>query len=126
MPWKISYLEDLKIVKTVYTEPAKLEELMEAVTANIRLAKEKQTNLFLGDCTALTETGATMDIYQLGQFIESLQADWAIKEAIVAPANRRNVVDDLRFFETVTQNRMIKVRMFQDIEKAIDWLVATN
>ena len=126
MPWKISYLEDLKIVKTVYTEPAKLEELMEAVTANIRLAKEKQTNLFLGDCTALTETGATMDIYQLGQFIESLQADWAIKEAIVAPANRRNVVDDLRFFETVTQNQMIKVRMFQDIEKAIDWLVATN
>lgn len=126
MPWKISYLEDLKIVKTVYTEPAKLEELIEAVTANISFAKEKQTNLFLGDCTALTETGATMDIYQLGQFIESLQADWAIKEAIVAPANRRNVVDDLRFFETVAQNRMIKVRMFQDIEIAIDWLVAAH
>lgn len=124
MPWKISYLEDLKIVKTVYTEPAKLEGLMEAVKANISFAKEKQTNLFLGDCTALTETGATMDIYQLGQFIESLQADWSVKEAIVAPSTRQNVIEDLHFFETVAQNRMIKVRMFQDIETAIDWLTA--
>lgn len=124
MPWKISYLEDLKIVKTVYTEPAKLEGLMEAVKANISFAKEKQTNLFLADCTALTETGATMDIYQLGQFIESLQADWSVKEAIVAPSTRQNVIEDLHFFETVAQNRMIKVRMFQDIETAIDWLTA--
>jgi len=124
MPWKLSYLEDLKIVKTVYTEPAKLEELMEAVAANIIVAKEKQTNLFLGDCTALTETGETMDIYELGLFIESLQANWAIKEAIVAPINRKNVVKDLHFFETVAQNRMIMVRLFEDIEVAIDWLLA--
>lgn len=123
MPWKLSYLEDLKIVKTVYTEPAKLEELMEAVAANIIVAKEKQTNLFLGDCTALTETGETMDIYELGLFIESLQANWAIKEAIVAPINRKNVVKDLHFFETVAQNRMIMVRLFEDIEVAIDWLL---
>lgn len=124
MPWKLSYLEDLKIVKTVYTEPAKLEELMEAVAANIIVAKEKQTNLFLGDCTALTETGETMDIYELGLFIESLQANWAIKEAIVVPINRKNVVKDLHFFETVAQNRMIMVRLFEDIEVAIDWLLA--
>ncbi len=124
MPWKLSYLEDLKIVKTVYTEPAKLEELMEAVAANIIVAKEKQTNLVLGDCTALTETGETMDIYELGLFIESLQANWAIKEAIVAPINRKNVVKDLHFFETVAQNRMIMVRLFEDIEVAIDWLLA--
>lgn len=124
MPWKLSYLEDLKIVKTVYTEPAKLEELMEAVAANIIVAKEKQTNLFLGDCTSLTETGETMDIYELGLFIESLQANWAIKEAIVAPINRKNVVKDLHFFETVAQNRMIMVRLFEDIEVAIDWLLA--
>lgn len=123
MPWKLSYLEDLKIVKTVYTEPAKLEELMEAVAANIIVAKEKQTNLFLGDCTALTETGETMDIYELGLFIESLQANWAIKEAIVVPINRKNVVKDLHFFETVAQNRMIMVRLFEDIEVAIDWLL---
>ena len=124
MPWKLSYLEDLKIVKTVYTEPAKLEELMEAVAANIIVAKEKQTNLFLGDCTALTETGETMDIYELGLFIESLQANWAMKEAIVVPINRKNVVKDLHFFETVAQNRMIMVRLFEDIEVAIDWLLA--
>ena len=123
MPWKISYLEELKIVKTVYTEPAKLEELLEAVVANLAFAKEKQTNLFLGDCTALTETGATMDIYQLGQFLESLQADWTIKEAIIAPSARQNVIDDLHFFATVPQNRMIRVRLFQDIQSATEWLM---
>jgi len=124
MPWKLSYLENLKIVKTVYTEPSTLEELMEAVLANIAFAKEKGTNLFLGDCTSFTQTGSTMDIYQLGHFLESLKIGLNLKEAVVAPIAYNNVVDDLHFFETVTNNRMIKVRLFQDIQEATDWLVS--
>lgn|GEM_PF-663759 len=123
MPWKLSYLEDLKIIKTVYKEPAKLEELMEAVLANVALAKEKGTNLFLGDCTALSETGSTVDIYQLGQFLESLNVGLDLKEAVVAPKTEKNVIADLHFYETVTNNRLIKVRMFQDIQQATDWLL---
>lgn len=126
MPWKISYLEELKIIKTVYTDPIRLEELMEAVQANIKLAKEKQTHLFLGDSTAQSQSGSTMDIYQLGQFIESLNVDLNFKEAMVAPKGHGKVVEDLHFYETVTNNRMIRVRLFQDIETAIEWLVTDN
>jgi hypothetical protein len=124
MPWKISYLEDLKIIKTVYTEPAKLEELTKAVLANVAIAKEKGTNLFLGDCTALTETGSAVDIYQLGKFLESLNVGLDLKEAIVAPKTEETVIADLHFYETVTNNRKIKVRLFQDIQEATEWLLS--
>ena len=124
MPWKLSYLEDLKIVKTVYAEPATLEELMEAVLANIALAREKGTNLFLGDCTSFTQTGSTMDIYQLGQFLESLNVGLNLKEAVVAPMAYNNVVNDLHFYETVTNNRMIRVRLYQDVQAATEWLLS--
>jgi hypothetical protein len=124
MPWELSYLEDLKIVKTVYAEPATLEELMEAVLANIALAREKGTNLFLGDCTSFTQTGSTMDIYQLGQFLESLNVGLNLKEAVVAPMAYNNVVNDLHFYETVTNNRMIRVRLYQDVQAATEWLLS--
>ncbi len=123
MPWVITYLESLKIVKTVYTEPAKLEELVTAAIATLQVAQEKDTHLFLGDCTELTENGSVLDIFKLGEFLESLKADWYIKEAVIAPKGRTNVIEDLSFFETVTKNRDIKVRLFLDKNEAVKWLL---
>ena len=97
---------------------------MEAVLANIALAREKGTNLFLGDCTSFTQTGSTMDIYQLGQFLESLNVGLNLKEAVVAPMAYNNVVNDLHFYETVTNNRMIRVRLYQDVQAATEWLLS--
>lgn len=123
MPWEITYLESIKIVKTVYTEPVTLEELVNAAIATLKVAQEKDTHFFLGDCTELTENGSVLDIFKLGEFLESLKADWNIKEAVIAPKTRKNVIEDLSFFETVTKNRDIKVRLFLDENEAIRWLI---
>jgi len=123
MPWNITYLESLRIVKTVYTEPVTLEELVNAAVAALNTAREKDTHFFLGDCTDLTENGSVLDILKLGEFLESLKSDWNIKEAVIAPKNRKNVIEDLSFFETVTKNRDIKLRLFMDEDEAITWLV---
>ncbi len=125
MPWEISYLEDLKIIQTIYTQPSTLEELKEAVLSNLNMAREKQTGLFLADCSSFTESGRTMDIYELGNFLEVVSKDikLSVKEAMIEPHNIRSVTNDLRFFETVAQNRMIKVRVFHNYADAIDWLV---
>lgn len=125
MPWKISYLEDTKIIKTIYTEPITLDELKECAMANFSMAAEKQTGLFLGDCSSFTQQGSTMDIYKLGKFLESISLELRIhiKEALIEPSNIQRVSSDLRFFETVTNNRMIKARIFQDTESALEWLL---
>lgn len=125
MPWKMTYLEDLKIIKTVYTDPLPLEELQEAALSGLALAMEKQTEFFLADCSALTQTGNTMDIYKLGAFLESISVSSKIniKEALILPPNAQNVTRDLKFFETVVNNRMIKAKIFQDAEEAIGWLI---
>ena len=125
MPWEISYLEELKVVQTIYTEPITLEDLKDAAVNIIALALEKQTGLFLADCSKFTQSGNTMDIYKLGAFLESISSTFPmnIKEAMVEPSNAQNVTNDLRFFETVANNRMIKVKVFKDSQAAIDWLI---
>ena len=82
--------------------------------------KKKTHTFFL--VTELTENGSVLDIFKLGEFLESLKADWNIKEAVIAPKTRKNVIEDLSFFETVTKNRDIKVRLFLDEDEALTWL----
>ncbi|MBL8078670.1 MAG: hypothetical protein JNM55_11955 [Anaerolineales bacterium] len=126
MSWKISYLEDQKIIKTVYTEPITLEETKEAAMANALLAGEKQTGLFLADCSTFQTDANLVDIYELGKFLESLSLRMhiSIKEAMIEPPNVHNVSRDLQFYENVANNRMVRVKIFQDHDAAISWLTA--
>lgn len=123
MPWKISYLESQKIIRTEYTDPFMPEDFLKVIAENILIAKEKQTNLFLADCTDLTRSGNVIDIYQLGNMLQAMNAEIHIKEAIVVMKQKGNVVSDLQFFETVANNRLINVRLFFDFESALAWLV---
>ena len=123
MPWKISYLESQKIIRTEYTDPFMPEDFLKVIAENILIAKEKQTNLFLADCTDLTRSGNVIDIYQLGNMLQAMNAEIHIKEAIVVMKQKGNVVSDLQFFETVANNRLINVRLFFDLETALAWLV---
>ncbi len=123
MPWKISYLESQKIIRTEYTDPFMPEDFLKVIAENISIAKEKQTNLFLADCTDLTRSGNVIDIYQLGNMLQAMNAEIHIKEAIVVMKQKGNVVSDLQFFETVANNRLINVRLFFDLETALAWLV---
>ncbi len=125
MPRKISYLEDTNIIKTIYTEPITLDELKACAMENFSMATEKQTGLFLGDCSSFTQQGNTMDIYELGRFLESISHELRIniKEALIEPPDIQRVSSDLHFFETVTNNRMVKARVFQDMQSALEWLL---
>lgn len=122
MPWKISYDEDLKIIRTDYTDPLSLEDFSQLIEENFLLAKEKGTNLFLADCTKIEASGQTFDIYQLGSMLQSKNADIHIKEAVVVMPQKGQVVSDLQFFETVANNRKINVHLFFDIDSAMQWL----
>ncbi|MBK9780738.1 MAG: hypothetical protein IPP55_11920 [Anaerolineales bacterium] len=123
MPWKISYLENQKIIRTEYTDPFMPEDFLKVIAENISIAKEKQTNLFLADCTDLTRSGNVIDIYQLGNMLQAMNAEIHIKEAIMVMKQKGNVVSDLQFFETVANNRLINVHLFFDLETALAWLV---
>ncbi|MFN8412417.1 MAG: hypothetical protein U0Z26_08515 [Anaerolineales bacterium] len=125
MPWSIEYVEQTKIIKTIYTEPITLEELKDAAQTNLMLAVEKQTGLFLADCSEFKLSGKVIDIYQLGLFLEGLsrKLDLPIKEAMIEPVNANNVSRDLHFYENVANNRMVYVRVFQEEELGIQWLL---
>ncbi len=70
------------------------------------------------DERACTYALPTMDLFQMAQFItESAPHVW--RAAIVVADHQ---MDDAKFFETVSVNRGLTLRVFTDTEAAKDWL----
>ncbi|NTU72068.1 MAG: hypothetical protein HGB10_09660 [Coriobacteriia bacterium] len=123
MPYTITYLEDEAVVFTDYEPPTSLAELEQVVADNFRIASEKGSWLFLGDCTKLPSSGSVIDVYELGETLDRIGADFRMREALVVtpdPDER----GDFEFFVTVTTNRGIVVRLFTTMEEAREWLAA--
>ena len=121
MPFVIRFLEDTRILETVYSDPLSLDELKAAARDNLAQAAEKGTYRLLADCTAMQSGGAIVNNYALGNYILSLRPDPKLREAVLLPASAR-VAGELKFFEDVAQNRGIQVRTFASREDAVRWL----
>jgi hypothetical protein len=123
MPWTVNFLEDRKVVETKFTGDLEPIEVRDAVVASLDIATKNDTYLYLADCTRLKESGSLLDIYELGKFIETLAPDRKIKEAVIIPKTNR-AVGDLKFYETLTVNRGFNVRLFEEREEGLQWLVS--
>lgn len=122
MPWTTSYLPDLKAVLTVYSGLITLPELRAAAAATIALARQNGTDRLLGDCVGLEGGHSIVDLYGLGQLIESIPGATGIHEALVLP-QLAAAARDVQFWETTCRNRGIDVRVFRTMEEARSWLI---
>ncbi len=123
MPYQVCFNEKDQIVETVYQGLLTSDELMEAAMASLKVAEQHQTTRFLGDCTTLDPGGSLFDIYDLVQFYENIPFARFSKEAILLPQIPQ-AVEDMQFYELVSQNRGFEVRIFADRQVALDWLLA--
>ncbi len=125
MPYQIRFLETEQIVETVYHGILDLNELIEAATASLNEAEKHQATRFLGDCTALNSGGSLFDVYDLVRFYDTLSVPYAhfLKEAILLPQIPQ-AAENLSFYELVTRNRGLDVRIFSERQAALDWLLA--
>jgi len=121
MPNTTSYLEDLGIIETKYSGIPTLESLEITIQECFRIAREKSTFLFLGDCTELSGGGSPLDMYQMARMYEEIPESRLVKEAIILPISDKGI-EDMKFYETTTRNRGFNVRLFNNRQTAIDWL----
>ena len=121
MPWTIELIDEYQIIETIYVGGIPGDELQAAALANLEMSREKNTWLFLGDCTKAESGQSLFDIYQLVAFFESVNLPHDMKEAIVLPISSE-AVSDLQFYETVAQNRGYNVRVFNNRTEAVGWL----
>jgi hypothetical protein len=121
MSWKLVFHEECKIVETIFVGNIPPQELQEAVKASLALAKEKNTNLYLGNCIELGHSGSPVDIFELALFYENIPVDRLSNEAVLLPVSIE-AAKAMKFYETVTTNRGFQVRVFGDRQEAIRWL----
>lgn len=121
MPWTTSYLSDLDAVLTVYSGVIAPPDLQQAAAATLNLAREHGTRRLLGDCTTLEGGHSIVDLYGLGQLLESMPSAAGAHEALVMP-QLSAAARDVQFWETTCRNRGIDVRVFKTMAEARDWL----
>lgn len=98
MPNTTSYLEDLGIIETKYSGIPTLESLEITIQECFRIAREKSTFLFLGDCTELSGGGSPLDMYQMARMYEEIPESRLVKEAIILPISDKGI-EDMKFYE---------------------------
>ena len=124
MPWKIEYDEQTRVVETTYAGALVPEEIRAAALATITTGREHKTNLYLGDCLTLEHAGSLFNVYDLVKFLEALNLELIIKEAILLPLSSA-ACEDLKFYETTARNRGYNVRVFNNRDDAVRWLLDT-
>ncbi|KAB2923094.1 MAG: hypothetical protein F9K22_09975 [Bacteroidetes bacterium] len=121
MPWNLRYHDDDAVVETFYTGAVTAQDLTEAYRATAAALLEHQCLLLLANCTGLTAPPSFFDLIDLVGSIIAEKVPLDFREAVVLPEKERSRLS-VRFFETVSRNRGLNVRIFSTREEALTWL----
>ncbi|MFN8384617.1 MAG: hypothetical protein U0V02_21970 [Anaerolineales bacterium] len=122
MPWKIIVHVDLPIIETCYLGKLTKADLFAAAHETLSLGQEHGRTLFLGDCSELSGSPSIFDLYNLAREISLNPYSRSLKEAILMPKIPA-FVESVNFWETISQNRGFRVRVFRDRQVALNWLL---
>ena len=124
MAWSVKYDTSTGIVIVLYTGHVTSVELREAGSERVRLQKETGATSVLVDTSATEKLFArTMDIYQIPTelYIEK-GATRQCRISVVLPTPKK-AREGALFFETVARNRGWPVKVFEEHQDAVDWLL---
>ena len=123
MPWSARIDLETKIVNLSYTGAITLPDLAAAFGEALRLGALHKTDLFLGDCMALTKGPSVLELYTLAEQFHNAGTSFFVKQAIILPTSP-SAATDVHFWETTTRNHGFTTAVFRDREGAEQWLLA--
>lgn len=106
----------------MYSGSVSPEELKDAFIAAVILSKKENTTMFLADCTKMAGGHSLIDLYSLITLLESIGIGRKMKEALILPFLKSSV-KDVNYYETACLNRGFNVKIFQNSQDAIAWLL---
>lgn len=112
------------IIETQYIGILSPEELRSAFDQTVALAEQHQVTLFIADCSQLTGGHSLFDLYELIKIIGASDLRHSFKEALLL-SDLPAVNEDVKFWETACRNQGLQVKVFQDRQAALDWLLQT-
>jgi len=125
MAWKIQIDPDSGIIQTVYNGTITVQDVRDQTVEALRLAAGEGSHLFLTDVHNADSGLSTLDIHEVPDQWDELQADQRNKLALVVPEVGKTW-RDAQLYETLCVSRGWKVRVFVQRNSAIDWLLGVE
>lgn len=89
-----------------------------AVDAMVDACQRERLTKVLFDCRTMTGEPTVVDRFNVGQY----GASTIPREVRIAMLTREDLPLPDRFFEVVARNRGLRLTVFFDVDKALDWL----
>jgi len=126
MPYSLHY-EEAGFIRLTYEGDATLKDMKEIIAQGVALASEKNCARILSDFRNLKLTISFMDLYsipnlQASQSKELNTSFYKFKRAVVVPEAD---LKRYKFFEDVAVNRSHTIKIFIDMDAAIEWLLGS-
>ncbi len=126
MQYSISYNQDKHFIMITLVGDIDIPTMRTAILEAGKVILENQCNKIIGDFRETLFSSGTMDILGLYQFwIETLKAHkinpHESKRVIYINPDQKNL-EKFRFFETISVNRNSRVKIFYDLDKAVEWI----
>lgn len=122
MSWQMRYVAEHHLIAMEFADQLSPSELVESVSAGIRLSKQHGTLRYLCDASRLTGGHSVFDLYALAEQLHALGVPLGTREAVIVPRQPGTSID-AAFWETVCRNRGFEVRSFTDPDSALRWLL---
>ncbi len=124
MAHKITYNEKLHIIETKGEGIITQSEMKEIFSQILQIAKEKDAALFLSNYLGAKISISVAEYYELPKLFEDTASALGLnarnlKRALVVDKSVHNT----DFLETVSFNRGQQLKIFQHVDKAMEWLL---
>jgi len=122
MPWEVKIHREIQIIETCYSGYLLPVELNAAVIETADQIRAHGIGRLLGDCTALKGGHSVIDLHYLAAAFASSNLGGTIKEAVLLP-KLPGPQEDVKFWEEECAKRGMRVRVFEDRDTAVEWLL---
>ena len=125
MAHTMTYNADLQIIELTVQGNVAWAEALEMMSESAQLIQKSNCFRVLSDYSEATVQFSTVEIYRLPQVLSDTLALSGIsvhqvKRALVVARD----LQDFQFFDTVSNNRVQKTKIFRDLTEAKNWLLA--
>lgn len=121
VPWKIQLIDNPPAVTVEAIGPMKLALVKEVAVQALAEAASRDLHKFLVDDREMVPDLSTLELYQLPDVLGRMGLGKRDRAAVVY-SERAPKAEDFRFFENTAINRGFDVRLFTDLNQAVDWL----
>lgn len=122
MPVKINLSENNNYIELIYNGSIVNDDLLYSLNKGLELMNESGINLFLADCREMTAAHSILDIFTKVQMYLDKGISKDIKEAVILPESSETA-DKIKFYETACLNRGFRVKVFNEKDEALNWLL---